>query len=303
MRTRPGGSRSRLCCDYRGGGGLLPSRWKENCDYPAAAIRGAALSERLSEARRLSRAEWSATIVRLSCDYSATIQRLFSDYRRANPAPKFFQTFQKLFKNPIRIFSKPFEKSSGFCAAGEGLSRRRGLGSGRLGRLGDGRQPPGRARSAAGGDPRAAQGLNGAAQVIRVRRSGVRRAAAVLLLPSIAVMPLWGAYAPAMAFLRSGIGIYALSYRKRSEDILEALRAIGIYARISGGRRGRARTRAAGAGRAKAPPGIRPDGAKKAAHSGRQMGYESRAIQIRINTGSSRAYNRIMLSPPAHTRR
>nr|DAR00840.1 MAG TPA: hypothetical protein [Caudoviricetes sp.] len=39
-----------------------------------------------------------------------------SDYRRANPAPKFFQTFQKLFKNPIRIFSKPFEKSSGFSA-------------------------------------------------------------------------------------------------------------------------------------------------------------------------------------------
>ena len=105
MRTRPGRSRSRLRRDYRGGGGLLPSRWRESCDYPAATIRGAALSERLWESQRLSRAKWSATI-----------ERLLSDYRRANPAPKFFQTFQKLFKNPIRIFSKPFEKSSGFSA-------------------------------------------------------------------------------------------------------------------------------------------------------------------------------------------
>lgn len=105
MRTRPGRSRNRLRRDYRGGGGLLPSRWRESCDYPAAAIRGAALSERLSEAQRLSRAKWSATI-----------ERLLSDYRRANPAPKFFQTFQNFFKNPIRIFSKPSEKSSGFFA-------------------------------------------------------------------------------------------------------------------------------------------------------------------------------------------
>lgn len=105
MRTRPGRSRNRLRRDYRGGGGPLPSRWRESCDYPAATLRGAALSEQLSGARRLSRAKWSATI-----------ERLLSDYRRTNPAPKFFQTFQNFFKNPIRIFSKPSEKSSGFFA-------------------------------------------------------------------------------------------------------------------------------------------------------------------------------------------
>lgn len=143
MRTRPGRSRSRLRRDYRGGGGLLPSRWRESCNYPATTIRGAALSERLSEARRLSRAKWSATI-----------ELLLSDYRKANPAPKFFQTFQKLFKNPIRIFSKPFEKSSGFSAPRLRSCRgRHGLGSGRLGGLGGGRQSracSGRASPAAG---------------------------------------------------------------------------------------------------------------------------------------------------------
>lgn len=151
MRTRPERSRSRLCCDYRGGGGLLPSRWRESCDYPAATIRGDALSERLSEARRLSRAKWSATI-----------ERLFSDYRRANPAPKFFQTFQKLFKNPIRIFSKPFEKSSGFSAPRVRGCRGRTVsvrgGSAGLETAGS---PAGRARSAAGGDPRDAADTGG----------------------------------------------------------------------------------------------------------------------------------------------
>ena len=138
--------------------------------------------ERLSEARRLSRAKWSATI-----------ERLLSDYRRANPAPKFFQTFQKLFKNPIRIFSKPFEKSSGFSAPRVRGCRGRTVsvrdGSAGLETAGS---PPGRARSAAGGDPRdaadtggrsgsgpgasrAAQGLDGALRVIRGQRSGARR--------------------------------------------------------------------------------------------------------------------------------
>lgn len=160
MRTRPERSRNRLRRDYREGGGLLPPRWWESCDYPAAAIRGAALSERLSEAQRLFRAKWSATI-----------ERLLSDYRRANPAPKFFQTFQKLFKNPIRIFSKPFEKSSGFSA-------------------------------------RQVRGCRGGAVSARAarqawRRQAARRTAAAavpLLLRSIAAMALWGAYAPATAF-------------------------------------------------------------------------------------------------------
>ena len=154
MRTRPGRSQSRLRRDYRGGCGLLPSRWRESCDYPAATVRGAAFLERLSVARRLSCAKWSATI-----------ERLLSDYRRANPTPKFFQTFQKLFKNPIRIFSKPFEKSSGFSAPRVRGCRGRTVsvrdGSAGLETAGS---PPGRARSAAGGDPRTA---------IRVRR--VRR--------------------------------------------------------------------------------------------------------------------------------
>ena len=257
----------------------------------------------------------SATIPRgMVSDYRATIVRLFSDYSAtiAERIPR--QNFSKLSKNFSKTRSEFFQNRSKNRAvfARQVRGCRGGAVSARGGSAGleTAGSPPGRARSAAGGDPRAAQGLNGAAQglngalqVIRVRRSGVRRAAAVLLLPSIAVMPLWGAYAPAMAFLRSGIGIYALSYRKRSEDILEALRAIDIYARISGGRRGACQDAHKRCRPRKAPPGIRPDGAKKAAHSGRQMGYESRAIQIRINTGSSRAYNRIMLSPPAHTRR
>lgn len=41
-------------------------------------------------------------------------------------------------------------------------------------------------------------------------------------------MPLWSVYAVAVAFLWRWIGIYTLSYKKRSDGVLEALRAIGI---------------------------------------------------------------------------
>lgn len=119
---------------------------------------------------------------------------------------------------------------------------------------------------------------------------------------SIAAMPLWGAYAVAVTFLWHGIGIYTLSHKKRPEGVLEALRAIDICARISGGQcrtcrdaHRRRRTRKSPAGHTSGR------GKKKAAHAGRQRGYESRAIQTRIRTGSSRAYNRITLSPPAHS--
>ena len=180
MRTRPGRSQSRLCCDYRGGGGLLPSRWKENCDYPAAAIRGAALSERLSEARRLSRAEWSATIVRLSCDYRATIQRLSQSESRAKIFPNFPKTFQK----PDQNFFKTVRKSGRFFAR-QVRGCRGGAVSARGGSAGlkTAGSPPGWARSAAGGDRRAAG--------LRVWQSGVlllagcrccRAAAAAVLL-------------------------------------------------------------------------------------------------------------------------
>nr|DAF94517.1 MAG TPA: hypothetical protein [Siphoviridae sp. ctTDf8] len=207
MKTRPGRNRSRLRRDYRGGGRLLPSRWRESCDYPVATVRGAALSERLSEARRLSRAKWSATI-----------ERLLSDYRRANPAPKFFQTFQKLFKNPIRIFSKPFEKSSGFSAPRVRGCRGRTVSvrGGSAGLETAGSPPGGRDLPPAviRGTLRTLAGDLAAVQVRRVRRRvstarcgaaglAVRRAAAAavpLLLRSIAVMALWGAYAPATAF-------------------------------------------------------------------------------------------------------
>lgn len=168
---------------------------------------------------------------RLSSDYSATI---------AEQIPR--RSFSKLSKNFSKTRSEFFQNRSKnravFCAAGEGLSRRRDLGSGWLGRLGDGRQSPrGRARSAAGGDPRDAADTGGAIwqrSGCVARDAGSRRHAAGLrvwqscglLLRSIAVMPLWGVYAPAMAFLRRGIGIYTLSYKKRSEGVLWALRAI-----------------------------------------------------------------------------
>lgn len=248
MRTRPGRSRSRLRRDYRGGGGLLPSRWRESCNYPATTIRGAALSERLSEARRLSRAKWSATI-----------ELLLSDYRKANPAPKFFQTFQKLFKNPIRIFSKPFEKSSGFSAPRLRSCRgRHGLGSGRLGGLGGGRQPPERARSRGG------------------RRSGTL-AAGRAGLAAAELPPPRASWLPSAVIMRTSCGrrggrlmrgremaggcngsvgrvrvrygvlmvqgsIYTLSYKKRSEGVLEALRAIDIYRRYADAVPGRTQT-------------------------------------------------------------
>ena len=84
--------------------------------------------------------------------------------------------------------------------------------------------------------------------------------------------------------------IYTLSYKKRSEGVLEALRAIDIYRRISGGRcrtcqdaHRRCRTRKSPAGHTSGR------GEKKAAHVGRQKGYESRAIQTKISTGNSKA--------------
>lgn len=227
---------------------------------------------------------------RLSSDYRATIQRLLRGKSRTEVFPNFPKTFQK----PDQNFFKTVRKIERFfCAADEGLSRARGLGAGWLGRLGDGRQPPGgRDLPSAGtgsgpGASRAAQGLGGAVQVIRGRRSGARRAAglavrraaaaadAAVSLPLwsgglcrghcavTAAMPLRGAYAVAVAFLWRGIGIYTLSHKKRSEGVLEALRAIDTYAHIFGRRR---RTRKSPAGHTSGR------GKKKAAHTGRQRG-------------------------------
>ncbi len=83
----------------------------------------------------------SATIRRgMVSDYRATIQRLSQSESRTEVFPNFPKTFQK----PDQNFFKTVRKIERFfCAAGEGLSRAHGLGAGRLGRLGDGRQPPG----------------------------------------------------------------------------------------------------------------------------------------------------------------
>ena len=82
----------------------------------------------------------SATIPReMVSDYRATIERLSQSESRAEVFPNFPKTFQK----PDQNFFKTVRKIERFfCAAGEGLSRAHGLGSGRLSRLGDGRQPP-----------------------------------------------------------------------------------------------------------------------------------------------------------------
>ena len=75
-------------------------------------------------------------------DYRATIQRLSQSESHTEVFPNFPKTFQK----PDQNFFKTVRKIERFfCAVGEGLSRRHGLGAGWLGRLGDGRQPPGRA--------------------------------------------------------------------------------------------------------------------------------------------------------------
>lgn len=76
-----------------------------------------------------------------------------------------------------------------------------------------------------------------------------------------------------------------ISYKKRSEGVLEALRAIDIYRRYADAVPGRTQT----AQDAQKPRRGYPAGQKKAAHVGRQKGYESRAIQTRISTGSSKA--------------
>jgi hypothetical protein len=152
-------------------------------------------------------------------DYRATIERLFSDYRRANPAPKFFQTFQKLFKNPIRIFSKPFEKSSGFsaprlrgCRGGAVSARGGSVGLEAAGSPQSGRDhvtggDPGRWRRVAGlaaaelRPPRAS--WLPSAVIMRTacgRRGCGCRAADARLQWRAAVIALWGVYAPTMAF-------------------------------------------------------------------------------------------------------
>lgn len=120
----------------------------------------------------------SATIRRgMVSDYRATIRRLSQSKFHTEVFPNFPKTFQK----PDQIFFKTVRKIERFfCAAGEGLSRAHGLGAGRLGRLGDGRQPPGGRdlpsaaimRTSAGtrsgpGASRSAQGLDGASRVIR----------------------------------------------------------------------------------------------------------------------------------------
>lgn len=166
----------------------------------------------------------------------------------------------------------------------------------RSGRVADGAGPRRRSAGSADSDP-ARGGL-------RVWRSG--GLPLLLMLPcryrcgpagcvavavrSTTVTPLWDAYAVVVTFLWRGIGIYTLSHKKRSESVLEALGAIDTYAHIFGGRRGtcqdacrRRRTRKSPAGHTSGR------GKKKAAHVGRQRGYESRAIQTRIRAGSSRA--------------
>ncbi len=229
-------------------------------------------------------------------DYRATIQRLLRGKSRTEVFPNFPKTFQK----PDQNFFKTVRKIERFfCAAGEGLSRAHGLGAGRLGRLGDGRQPPGagvlsRRRRSCGrrrhwqrsgcvaGDPRTAirraVGCGSGSPTdcrccCRVAAAVVRRVVSRSLLRLTAAMPLWGVYAVAVAFLWRWIGIYTLSHKKRSEGVLEALRAIDIYARISGGRcrtcqdaHRRHRTRKSPAGHTSGR------GKKKAAHAGRQRG-------------------------------
>lgn len=155
-----------------------------------------------------------------------------------------------------------------------------------------------------------AQGLGGVVQVIRGQRSGARRAVGLavrrppllLMLPcrcrcgpagcaavavrSAAAMLLWGVYAVAVAFLWCWIGIYTLSHKKRSESVLEALRAIDICARISGGQC-RTRQDARRWRRArKTPPGIHPDGAKRKPPTWGGRGATSRG---RSRPGSGRA--------------
>lgn len=138
---------------------VLPSRsdYQRLCDYPARNGQ------------------------RLSSDYSATIARQI-------PHRNFSKLSKNFSKNPIRFFSKPFEKSSGFSARRVRGYRGRAV-SARAARQAWRRQaaPPGGRdlpsavimRTAAGtgsgpGASRTAQGLDGAAQD---PRTAIRRAA------------------------------------------------------------------------------------------------------------------------------
>lgn len=263
----------------------------------------------------------SATIPReMVSDYRATIQRLSQSESRT----EFFSNFPKTFQKPDQNFFKTVRKIERFfCAAGEGLgggtvSARGGsagleaAGSPRAGVVCRWRRSRGTPAGTGSGPgaSQAAQDLGGAVQVIRGQRSGARRAVGLavrrppllLMLPcrcrygpagcvavavrSAAAMPLWGVYAVAVAFLWRGIGIYTLSYKKRSEGVLGALRAIDIYRRYTDAVPRRPRTRTGGAGRAKAPPGIRPDGAKRKPPTRGGRRVMSRA---RSKSGSARA--------------
>lgn len=142
-------------------------------------------------------------------------QRLLSDYSATIAEQIPHRSFSKLSKNFSKtrseFFSKPFEKSSGFSARRvKGCRGRAVSAGGQLGRLGGGRQPPGRrdlpsaaimrtpAGTGSGPDAsRAAQGLGGTSQVIRGQRSGARWAAGLAVRRAAAAadaavsLPLW----------------------------------------------------------------------------------------------------------------
>ena len=172
-------------------------------------MRAATIRQRLLEVL-LSRSDY-----RRLCDYPVRNgQRLSSDYSATIAERIPHRSFSKLSKNFSKTRSEFFQNRSKnravFCAAGEGLSRARGLGAGWLGRLGDGRQPPGgrvlpsaaimRTPAGTGSGPdasRAAQGLDGASRAIRGQRSGARWAAGLAVRRAAAAadaavsLPLW----------------------------------------------------------------------------------------------------------------
>lgn len=253
-------------------------------------------------------------------DYRATIQRLSQSESHTEVFPNFPKTFQK----PDQNFFKTVRKIERFfCAAGEGLSRACGLGAGAARQAWRRQVAPGRRdlplaaimRTSAGtgsgpGASRTAQGLGGAAQVIRGHRSGTRRAAGLAVRRAAAAadaavsLPLWSGGLcrghcavsrcnAAVGRVRGRCGVFmaldrylTLSHKKRSEGVLEALRAIDTYARISGGQcrtrqdaHRRRRTR-------KSPAGHNPDGAKRKPPTWGGRGATSRG---RSRPGSARA--------------
>ena len=192
----------------------------------------------------------SATIPReMVSDYRATIERLSQSESRTEIFPNFPKIFQKTDQN----FFKTVRKIERVFArqvrdCRGGAVSARGVVAAAAVLLMRGRER--------------VSGCNGSVGRVRVRYG---------------VLMAWGRY------------FYTLSYKKRPEGVLEALRAIDIYRRISGGRcrtcqdaHRRRRTRKSPAGHTSGR------GEKKAAHVGRQKGYESRAIQTRISAGSSR---------------